>query len=169
MRSLSIEQVVLFFLVIGLPLLRSIAGLIRKRNLSSRTAEAAPSDNEQQTSWLRGHDDNQPWSRRNDRKSTPPAPRVTLRPSRRESQVAPPTLRHSVWQMAAAPVEKPAPPAGPRKKQPPLPSARPSASSVLRQIPRDQIGQRRTIVLMAVFGPPRALDPPPSGTRGRRS
>jgi hypothetical protein len=162
MRSPSIEQIVLFVLVIGLPLFRSIAGLIRKRNLSSRRAEAAPSDTEQETSWLRGHDDNQPWSRRNDHKSTPPAPRVTLRPARREvSQVAPPTLRHSVWQMAAAPVEKAAAPTASRKRQPPLPSARPSASSVVRQIPRDQLGQRRAIVLMAVFGPPRALDPPP--------
>jgi hypothetical protein len=162
MRSLSIEQIVLFFLVIGLPLLKSIVGLIRKRSVSSLEADAPPSDNEQQTPWLRGRDDNLPWSRSSEEKSTPPAQRIMLRPAPREvSQVALPTLRKSAWQMAAAPGEKPAPPAAPRKKQPPLRSARPSASSVLRQIPRDQIGQRRAIVLMAVFGPPRSLDPPP--------
>ena len=158
MRSLSIEQIVLFLLVIGLPLLRSIVGLIRKRNLSSPEAEAAPSD-EQQTSWLRGHDDNLPWSRSTEEKSIPPASRVTLRPAPREvPKVVPSTLRHSVWQM---PVERPVPPAAARKKQPQPLIARPSASSVLRQIPRDQVGQRRAIVLIAIFGPPRAIDPPP--------
>jgi len=162
MRSLSIEQIVLFVLVIGLPLLRSIAGLIRKRNLSSRRAEAAPSDNEQETSWLGGQDDNVPWSRSTEERSIPPAPRVTLRPAPREvPKVVPSTLRHSVWQMPVAPVERPVPPAAARKKQPQAPIARSSASSVVRQIPRDQVGQRRAIVLMAVFGPPRALDPPP--------
>jgi hypothetical protein len=144
MRSLSIEQIFLFFLVIGLPLIKSIAGIIRKRNLSSPEEEAAPSDNEQQT-------------------SIPPAPRVTLRPAPHEvAKVAPPTLRKSVWQMAAAaPLERPASPVVPRKERPQLPSARASASSVVRQIPRDHVGQRRAIVFMAVFGPPRALDPPP--------
>jgi hypothetical protein len=162
MRSLSIEQIVLFLLVIGLPLIRSIAGLIRKRNLSSGRAEAAPSDNGQETSWLRDHDDNLPRSRSTEEQSIPPAPRVTLRPAPREvPKVVPSTLRHSVWQMPVAPVERPAPSAAARKKQSQPPSARPSASSVLRQIPRDQVGQRRAIVLIAVFGPPRALDPPP--------
>jgi hypothetical protein len=162
MRSLSIEQIFLFFLVIGLPLLKSIAGIIRKRNLSSPEEEAAPRDNEQQTSWLRAEDDDLPWSRSSHEKSTPPAPPVTLRPAPHEvAKVAPPTLRKSVWQMAAAPLEKPASPVARRKERPLLPSAGASASAVVRQIPRDQVGQRRAIVFMAVFGPPRALDPPP--------
>ena len=161
MRSLSIEQIVLFFLVIGLPLLRSIAGLLRKRKLSSTEAEATPSDDERQTSWPRSHDHNLPWSRSTEEKAIPPAPRGTLRPAPREvSKVVPSTLRHSVWQ-PVAPVERPVPAAAPRKKQPQPPIARPSASLVLRQIPRDHVGQRRAIVLMAVFGPPRAIDPPP--------
>ena len=161
MRSFSLEQIVLFFLLIGLPLLRSVMGLMRKRNLSSPEADAARSANEQQTSWVRGQGDKLP-SRSSDDKSIPSAPPVTLRLAPWEvPQVAPPTLRKSVWPIAAAPVEKPASPSPPRKRQLPLPSSRPSASSVLRQIPRDQIGQRRAIVLMAVFGPPRAIDPPP--------
>jgi len=140
MRSLSPEQLILFFLVIGLPLLKSIAGFIRKRSLSSPEVDAAPSDNEQ--------------------KSIPPAPQVTLRPAPWEVPKVVAPLRHSVWQMPAAPVQKPVPPAA-RRKQPQPPIARPSASSVLRQIQRDQAGQRRAIVLMAVFGPPRSIDPPP--------
>jgi hypothetical protein len=160
MKTLSIEQIVLFLLVIGLPLVRSIAGLIRKRNLSSPEADAAPSENEQEPSWLRGQNDNLPWSRSAEEEPIPPAPRVTVRPAPWDVPKVVAPLRPSVWQMPVAPVEKPGPPAARKKQlQPPIP--RPSASSVLRQIQRDQVGLRRAIVLMAVFGPPRAIDPPP--------
>ncbi len=161
MRSLTIEQIVVFFLVIGLPLVRSIAGLIRKRNVSPREAEVAPSEDDQETSWLRNHDDNLPWSRSTAEKTIPAAPRATLRPAVREvSKVVPSTLRQSVWPMPGAPVERTVPLSPPRKKQARLPSAHATGLSVVRQVPREQIGQRRAIVLMAVFGPPRAIDPP---------
>jgi hypothetical protein len=161
MRSLSPEQIVLFLLVIGLPLLKSIAGVIRKRNLSSPEADAAPRDNEQEPSWLRGDNEKLPWSRSTEEKPIPPAPPVTIRLALWEVPKVVAPLRHAVWQTPAASVERPVPPAPARKKQPQPPIARPLASSLLRQIQRDQAGQRRAIVLMAVFGPPRAIDPPP--------
>jgi hypothetical protein len=159
MRSYSVEQVVLFFLIVGLPLLKSIVGFIRKRSLSSAEAKSAPGDNERKTSWP--DEEDLPWSR-GDEKSTWTPPREALPPALPEvSKVVPSTLQTSVWRTAAAPAERPVPPARPRQKQSPHPNARPAVSSALRQIPRDHVGQRRAIVLMAVFGPPRAIDPLP--------
>jgi hypothetical protein len=147
-----------FYHVIGVPLLRSVAGFLRKRSPSLQGAAAVHSDDERKSSWQHGPDA----SSGIQQNAVARAPSATPRPVPWEvPKVAPSTLRRSVWQTPEAPAERPVLPAASRKTRTRLPSTSTLASAVVRQIPRDQIGQRRAIVLMAVFGPPRATDPPP--------
>jgi hypothetical protein len=124
MRSLSTEQIILFFLVFGLPLLKSLAGLVQKRSSSSANGEPAAREE---------HEKEFPWFQLNEAKP-----------------VAPSAVQHDTRQAPIVPVRHVAavaPPAGRQRKQVQRQAAGKRTSPALRQIPRDPAGQRRAIVL----------------------
>jgi hypothetical protein len=126
---MSIEQLLVFLVLVGLPLLRAIrAALEKRRQPSPEPMRDAPG--EPASYWPSAPEPSAP---------EPPAPRPP---------VAGPTVYTSI-----------APP--PAREEPNRPSPSPRHAAPRRRpalVQRDRESLRRAVVLMTVFGPPRALD-----------
>jgi hypothetical protein len=143
---MSIEQLLVFLILVGLPLIRALRAALEKRRQTSpelprdaRDARDAPdapdAPDELASYWPPAPEPPAP---------EPPAPE----PPAPRPPVAVPTVYTSI-----------APP--PPREEPDRPPPPPRHASFRRRaawVPRDQESLRRAVVLMTVFGPPRALD-----------
>jgi hypothetical protein len=137
---MSIEQLLVFIILVGLPLVRALRAALEKRRQRSPELMSDTRDTRD------AHDTHDAaeepasyWPPAPEQRAPePPAPRPVAMPTVYTS-IAPPPPRE-------APV-RPAPPPRPAatRRRAPL-------------VPRAREGLRRAVALMAVFGPPRAQD-----------
>ena len=133
---MSLEQLIVLFILVGLPLIRALRAALEKRRQAGHPAQHEEVD--EPVFYVPPVPE--PPARYPVFEAPPEAPPVEAPVVRPEFGVTAPSRRH----------EEPV-------RHPPVPSRshrRPPAAS----IPRDRATLRHAMVLMTIFGPPRALD-----------
>ena len=129
---MSLEQLLVFLILVGLPLIRALRAALEKRRQTSHGLPREAPD-EPASYW-------------------PPTPEP---PASEPPAPPPPVALPTVYTSIAAPPPREEPVRPPPPPPPPRLAA-PRRRAAL--VPRDREGLRRAVALMAVFGPPRAQD-----------